>query len=89
MNLNPFELEECLKLKDVNTDDSWGYGYEYSYEELIESITARVKWTIKAGFKDYQGEYFYFGEDGEGKVYFLNSGYGSCSGCDALQACDT
>jgi len=35
---------------------------------------------------DYQGDYYFLLEK-DGKYGWLTIGYGSCSGCDALQAC--
>ena len=93
-NLNPFELEESMELVKHEEWCEWDEEYridtyEYSYETLINSITDKVDWKVVSGFTDYQGDFFFFGEDKLGKVYFVNSGYGSCSGCDALKACDT
>ena len=85
MELNPFELIECGELEDKR--NVWGF--EHSYKDILKSITNKVNWTVEGGFEDYQGDFFYLGEDQEGFVYYVTGGYGSCSGCDALEACDT
>jgi len=86
LELNPFELLESNPLPDVK--DEWG-DYSYSYEDLLKSITDKVEWLVEGGYQDYQGDFYYFGKDQQGAFYFVVGGYGSCSGCDALQACDT
>lgn len=86
MELNPFELEVCNELPREEPDH--GY-FSYSYKQIVESITDKVAWFIESGFKDYQGEFFYLGKDIRGNIYYLAGGYGSCSVCDALQACET
>lgn len=88
MNLNPFENEMSLKLNDETDADGYFRTCEYDYYELIKSITDKVNWKVNAGTNDYQGDYLCFGE-GQGKYYFVDFGYGSCSGCDALEACNS
>lgn len=81
MELNPFEHIEGRKL----TGTRWDYGYK----QLVESITGDVYWGLDAGFTDWQGDYFFLGYDESKAFYFVAGGYGSCSGCDALEGCDT
>jgi len=93
MNLNPFELmqSETLPVKTYQYygDDKPEFDEcAYDYDELLESVNLDVDWTIKAQEYNYQGDYFYFGEYAN-RFYFVVIGYGSCSGCDALQACST
>jgi hypothetical protein len=38
---------------------------------------------------DYQGDTWVLLEDDGGKLGYIKYGWGSCSGCDAMQACDT
>jgi len=91
MNLNPFELLKSETLP-VKTEQYYGEDepsfdlYAYSYDELLESVNPLVKWTVIGDDYNYQGDYFYFGEL-EDKYYYVVIGYGSCSGCDALQGC--
>ena len=83
MNLNPFE---AIKSVDIERKEST---WDYDYSDLVKSISEKVNWTVEAGFNDYQGDFFFLGEDSENNIYFLPFGYGSCSGCDALQGCDS
>ena len=96
MKLNPFEnLKNEYELEDVlSKDDGWAYKvkeeYNYllgewiDYETLVKCINTKIDWHIlETGC--YQGDYWYFAQY-DNKVYFVNIGYGSCSGCDALMA---
>lgn len=62
--------------------------YEYysppmSYDEIVETQGDIIKdWTL--GY--YQGDYVYLLKNGD-KYAFTVIGYGSCSGCDALEGC--
>ena len=45
---------------------------------------------IQVDQADYQGDtYVVYGQSLDGPIRYLIFGWGSCSGCDALQACDT
>lgn len=95
MNLNPFELRENdyyavdmyeenghypKEKKDVEILlDSYGYGY------LLKGINTEVDWRVKEYCGSYLGELFCLGNI-EDKIYFVNTGYGSCSGCDWYEA---
>lgn len=82
VNLNPFEFEPQTPIAL----------YDYAgYVGLVESITDKVHWTVNSGYNDYQGTLYMFGYSRENpkKVYFVAIGYGSCSYCDALEACDS
>lgn len=62
--------------------------YEYyeppmSYDEIVATQGEIIKdWTL--GY--YQGDYVYLLKNGD-KYAFTVIGYGSCSGCDALEGC--
>lgn len=96
MVLNPFEDKNNeYDLRDVLANEEyWGYrpkkeyegvfGDWYKYEVLVRTIDTGIKWHIlQTG--SYQGDYWYIGEK-DGKIYFVDIGYGSCSGCDSLMA---
>lgn len=92
MNLNPFELRENdYYVKDMFTKGGYylkanKFGEEYgSYEYLLKGINTEINWTVICYAGSYQGELYCLGEL-EGKVYYFNTGYGSCSGCDWYQA---
>ena len=96
MRLNPFEDKKNeYDLREILTkEDLWVYepkqeykdlfGEFLSYEVLVKAIDTSIKWHIlKTG--SYQGDYWYIGEKDD-KIYFIDIGYGSCSGCDSLLA---
>ncbi len=67
-------------------DDSYVGGT--TYENLIESLGVRI--LLQEDDDDYQGDsYLIVGLPDGWPVGFLTFGWGSCSGCDALQAADT
>lgn len=55
------------------------------YQEIIDLLHPHVKWVHEQD-NDYQGEFFSCGYDKEGKWYFIQGSFGSCSGCDWLQS---
>lgn len=56
-----------------------------SYREIVKSFGVEItSWTVTGS---YQGDYV-VGVARPGEVGFVVIGYGSCSGCDALQARD-
>lgn len=55
-----------------------------SYDELIESFEVEV--LLEGHFGDYQGDSAYLLRQGD-EYGILIFGWGSCSGCDALEAC--
>jgi hypothetical protein len=60
------------------------YSPPMSYDEMVETQGDIIKdWTL--GY--YQGDYVYLLKNGD-KYAFTVIGYGSCSGCDNLQACE-
>lgn len=56
----------------------------YSYQPILNEIGNII---IQVDDKDYQGDTRVVFEK-DGKYGFLIFGWGSCSGCDALQACN-
>lgn len=64
-------------------DGTWGWS---DYEALIGLFGLPIIYFWRGD--DYQGDAFAVLQDGEryGLIVF---GFGSCSGCDALQACET
>ena len=73
-------------IKDVfpNADkDMWFY-VEGGYEAILESFEYEI--LLKKDYGSYQGDTLVLFKDNN-KYGFLNFGWGSCSGCDALAAC--
>jgi hypothetical protein len=95
MNLNPFELRNNdYYAKDLFEHGNYGslrankFGETYgSYEYLLKGIHIGVEWKIVCYAGSYQGELYCLGEH-DNKFYYVNTGYGSCSGCDWYQAND-
>lgn len=58
----------------------------WDYKPLVASMGFDV--LLQVDEDDYQGDSFLLLKDGN-KWGFLTFGWGSCSGCDALQACDS
>lgn len=56
----------------------------YSYQGLVDTFEVETLLEGEAG--DYQGDLFFLLRDGD-RYGFLVFGYGSCSGCDALEGC--
>ena len=56
------------------------------HEPSYESLTESMGWPFTGDyFGDYQGDYIAVLRD-DGRIGVLVYGYGSCSGCDAIQA---
>lgn len=71
-------------MKDLKKPDSeW---LSYSYDDLIESMDVEV--LIEKHDGSYQGDSFYLVQKGD-EYGLLIFGWGSCSGCDALEGCST
>lgn len=74
-------------------EDKWETGYSYdsydwydgSYDDLVKDF-ATIEISHTLGY--YQGDIVYVLSGGD-RYGFLVVGYGSCPGCDALQACDS
>ena len=92
MNLNPFELRrndyyavdmyvvrENGYYPDEKEDVENALECYGSYEYLLKGINTEVKWKVIEYCGSYQGELFCLGNIGD-KIYFVNTGYGSCSG---------
>lgn len=56
-----------------------------SYESIIEDQGVEVLNSLYMG--DYQGDILMIVRNKAGQFGVLTTGYGSCSGCDALEAC--
>lgn len=59
--------------------------YWYDYQPMLDEFGNIV---LQCDEDDYRGDSFIIYEK-DGKYGYLTFGWGSCSGCDALQACDT
>ena len=74
--------------KDAGAEE-WEHGTGVSayYEQLYHSFGPVL---LDEGYGSYSGDTLVlYGHNWEGPVAYLNFGWGSCSYCDALEACDT
>ena len=60
-------------------------GYIFDYTPMLEQFGEIL---IRVDDNDYQGDSYLIYKK-ENSYGYLRFGWGSCSGCDALQACDT
>lgn len=63
-------------------------GEYQNYGSLAALLFPKVRWFFDEQEGSYQGDWFMIGRN-EDTFYFFSMGYGSCSGCDWLQGCDT
>jgi hypothetical protein len=75
---------ELKPIADVLGDQE--YGLYSSYGSLIDSFGYEN--ILQVDDDDYQGDSRVLFQDLE-RIGYLQFGWGSCSGCDALQGCDT
>lgn len=71
-----------INVKGLYQEERWGW---YDYQPMLDAFGKIV---IQIDDDDYQGDSRLL-YDENGKIGFLTFGWGSCSGCDALQACGT
>jgi len=74
-----------MEAKKVYPDWEEGYG-PCDYTPIMEAL-GEVVAAVESN--DYQGDTLALLKSPEGKYGVLQFGWGSCSGCDALQACYT
>lgn len=70
--------------------DERDYFYVCGYEPMVSAFGQRT--IVSADDDDYQGDSYRLIADGlrDGERYgLLTFGWGSCSGCDALEACES
>lgn len=61
-------------------DNTWGWA---EYQPMLAEFGEIL---VQVDDKDYQGDSRVLYKEGD-RIGYLNFGWGSCSGCDALQAC--
>lgn len=65
----------------ADKDYFWG---PCDYQPMLDSLGHDI--LVQVDQKDYQGDSWLLLRDSDGRVGYLQFGWGSCSGCDALQA---
>ena len=73
-----------LPIRDVYESPN----YVSDYMPLIQSIDPEIEWVVVIDEDGYQGDSMLLGRKGQA-FFYLTYGWGSCSGCDALQACES
>ena len=71
-----------MKKVDEIYDNSWGW---WDYQPMLNEFGSII---LQKDEQNYQGDSFLIYEKND-KYGYLTFGWGSCSGCDALQACNT
>jgi hypothetical protein len=78
-------LSTIDKLHEIRKAQIAKHGYgSLGYGDLLTAVGLTVVSTDDFGY--YQGDYLFHVTDVEGRHGLLIQGYGSCSGCDALEA---
>lgn len=71
-----------MKKADEIYDNSWGW---WDYQPMLDEFGNII---LQKDEQNYQGDSFLIYEK-DGKYGYLTFGWGSCSGCDALQGCNS
>lgn len=71
-----------MKKADEIYDNSWGW---WDYQPMLNEFGNIL---LQKDEQDYQGDSFLIYEKDD-KYGYLTFGWGSCSGCDALQGCNS
>lgn len=71
-----------MKKADEIYDNSWGW---WDYQPMLNEFGNII---LQKDEQDYQGDSFLIYEKDD-KYGYLTFGWGSCSGCDALQGCNS
>lgn len=75
-------IREALEEKNKDRFDESKY---WSMSAEYEDAFSDCKILAWESVGDYQGDYFAIVQGPDGRIGFVKIGYGSCSGCDALQ----
>lgn len=79
--------DDVRKIRHMDEGEKeWWAGMQVNYQQLIDSFGTVL---IQEDSNDHQGDTFALILGDDGRLGFLVFGWGSCSGCDALQACET
>jgi len=83
MNISEQDVRKMYAL----ADDADGFYGPDDYTPIIQHIAPEILHLSEdAG---YEGDTFVLGRTSAGEVVWVEIGWGSCSGCDELQACST
>ncbi len=76
-----------MKEIEYDTYSDGEFCEQSEYSRLIDSM--EVETIVKVDEEAYQGDSWALLRGQDGRLGYLQFGWGSCSGCDALQGCDT
>jgi hypothetical protein len=84
--MRKFTEADARRLYAFQDEFTLAYDYDLIIDEIGKALSAEVvdRWDTN----DYQGDTLVI-YSRDAKFYYLQFGWGSCSGCDALQACET
>jgi hypothetical protein len=75
-----------LEPKEIIDEDGYFRGSGWSYPDLIDSMEIQI--LFQKDFGSYQGDTLAIVKKYQFFYGLLEFGWGSCSGCDALKACN-
>ena len=73
-------------IREVYPPDDTSYFFKYDYTPMLKSFGYEI--VVQVDQDSYQGDSLVLYKN-EARYGFLTFGWGSCSGCDALQACSS
>lgn len=91
MNKNLFKTAKPIGVDKLDVKVMFPQNNDYSwfqhpdYEDLVAKMCDEV--VLGHSDSDYQGSSYYMVRKGE-QYGYIEFGWGSCSGCDAMQACE-
>jgi hypothetical protein len=85
-----FHVDTFGGIRYVPKPDDRGFGESVTiwYTNILDLLYPDYQWYTTTA-NDYQGEWFAVGLDPNGKWWYHQGSYGSCSGCDWLQGIST
>lgn len=85
--MNKIPIEEVAKFTPYSEDNpDYGYVNGPGYEGLVTSLGVEI--VLEESDGDYQGDSYLVLKD-EPRWGLLTFGWGSCSGCDSYEGCDS
>jgi hypothetical protein len=82
--MSELKTEDIIEKIAGKSEDEYGW-YNGKYEDLVEATGCEIIDSLRMG--SYQGDILMVVSKNY-KFGVLSTGYGSCSGCDSLQACN-
>lgn len=86
MNIDYLEVANQLAPQEERAERGYYWYSPCNYSAIVDYIG---KVAVQASDNDYQGSTYVLYDDPSKGFGYLCFGWGSCSGCDALQACES